>query len=150
MIFTLENIITSLAAVLRAGYPEYPVYDSPTPQDTEYPCFYIFFMPSTIEGQIGNRYMRDLGIDIIFVQQRHAVNGNSLIHAIADYLDQVLELFSYTDSDGRTAWIRTFEREWRNEDMELRYQFHIRQRVALPKDSQFMREMEENIYVKEK
>ena len=38
MIFTLENIITSLAAVLRAGYPEYPVYDSPTPQDTEYPC----------------------------------------------------------------------------------------------------------------
>ena len=53
VIFTLENIITSLAAVLRAGYPEYPVYDSPTPQDTEYPCFYIFSCRLPLRDRLG-------------------------------------------------------------------------------------------------
>lgn len=149
MIFTLDRIIKSLAGVLEAGYPEYPVYDSPTPQDTEYPCFYIFFMPSSIEGQIGERYMRDLGLDIVFVQQRNIVSGNMEIHTVADYLDEVLEQFPYSDGGGETVLIRTYDREWRTEDMELHYQFHIRQRVAVPADYNPMREMEGEIYVKE-
>lgn len=41
MIFTLDRVIKSLAGVLEEKYPDYPVYDSPTPQDTEYPCFYL-------------------------------------------------------------------------------------------------------------
>ena len=48
MIFTLENIINSLAGVLTARYPDYPVYASPNQQGTDYPCFFIFFMPSKI------------------------------------------------------------------------------------------------------
>lgn len=42
MIFTLENIINSLAGVLTAQYPDYPVYASPNQQGTDYPCFFIF------------------------------------------------------------------------------------------------------------
>jgi len=151
MIFTIEHIVNSLADVLKKRYPDYRVYDSPHQQGTEFPCFFIFFMPSTIEGQIDNRFMRDLGIDIVFVQQRNIVNGNAEIHAVAGYLDESLELFAYSDGSGNTVPVRTFERRWQNEDMELHYQFHIRQRVALPRETVLMQEMEENsAYVKER
>ena len=73
MIFALENILNSLAAVLKEKYPQHPVYFSPNQQGTDFPCFFIFFMPSTIEGQPGRRFIRDLGIDIVFVQQRNMV-----------------------------------------------------------------------------
>lgn len=149
MIFTLGNLVESLAGVLRAGYPDYPVYDSPMQQGTELPCFFIIFMPSTVEGHVGGRYMRDLGIDIVFVQERNIVGGNILIHEIAEYLDEVLELFPYSDGSGETVPIRTYERRWEEDDMELHYQFHIRERVEVPKDITQMQKMEEDIYVKE-
>lgn len=149
MIFTLENIVNSLAGVLNEKYPDYPVYGSPNQQGTEFPCFFIFFMPSQIESQIDERFMRDLGVDIIFVQQRNILNGNARIHEIAECLDETLELFPYADENGEKVFIRTYERQWQNEDMELHYQFHIRHRVAVPRDIILMEEMEENhAYVK--
>ena len=173
MIFALENILNSLAAVLKEKYPQHPVYFSPNQQGTDFPCFFIFFMPSTIEGQPSRRFIRDLGIDIVFVQQRNMVNGNAEVLAIAEYLDEVLELFPYSDKwnedgsgeiaensreskEGEAAepdegvWIRTFERQWKSEDEELHYQFHIKQRVTLPEVNVLMKMMEGNFYVKEK
>ena len=143
MIFTLENILNSLAGILEANYG-YPIYTSPNQQGTDFPCFFIFFMPSKVEGHVGNRFFRDLGVDIIFVQQRNIVNGTAEIHAIADFLDERLELFDYMDESGQTAPIRTFERQWQTEDEELHYQFHIRQRVSLPETMNPMQRMEGN------
>ena len=77
MIFTLENIINSLAGVLTARYPDYPVYASPNQQGTDYPCFFIFFMPSKIEKHMNDRFLRDLGVDIVFVQQRNWKCGDT-------------------------------------------------------------------------
>ena len=102
MTFTLDHIVDSLAGVLTSRYSAYPVYDSPNPQGTEPPCFFIFFMPSTIEGQVGERFLRDLGVDIVFVQERNIVNANAEILQIADYLDTVLELFPYSDGGSET------------------------------------------------
>lgn len=170
MNFTLENVLNSLAAVLKKKYPQHPVYFSPNQQGTDFPCFFIFYMPSTIEGQIGKRFIRDLGIDIVFVQQRNIINGNAEILAIAGYLDEVLELFPYSDkwdenegggagegsrmgeteSRDDVVWIRSFERQWKSEDEELHYQFHIRQHVAVPEDTVLMEKVEGNFYVKEK
>jgi len=144
MIFTIGNVINSLAGVLKAKYPEYPVYDSPNQQGTVFPCFFIFFMPSEIDSQVDGRFMHDLGVDIVFVQQRNIVNGNAEIHAIAQYLDENLEVFPYSDGNGETALIHTCERQWQNEDMELHYQFHIRQRVAVPQEVILMQIMEDN------
>lgn len=150
MIFALEHIVNSLAGLLKERYSNYRVYTSPNQQGTEFPCFFIFFMPSTVEGQIDDRFMRDLGIDIVFVQQHNIVGGNEEILRIAEYLDEVLEVFPYSDGNSETVPIRTFERQWQNEDMELHYQFHIRQHVALPRNTVAMQEMEENnAYVKE-
>lgn len=144
MTFTLDRIISSLASVLTAHYSDYPVYASPNQQGTKYPCFFIFFMPSKIEDEIDERYMRDLGIDIVFIQQRNIVNGNAQIQAIADFLDASLELIAYADESGATTFVRTQERQWQIDDGELHYQFHIRQRVSLPREENLMKRMEGN------
>lgn len=144
MTFTLECVVDSLAGVLARQYPDYPVYTSPNQQGTSVPCFFIFFMPSTLEGHVGNRYFRDLGIDIVFVQKRNIVNGTAQIHAIADYLDEVLELVPYSDGSGEPRFLRVHEKEWKTEDDELHYQFHIRERVAVRKEVNRMQRMEEN------
>lgn len=142
MTFTLENILNSLAGVLKAKY-SYPVYTSPHQQGTDFPCFFIFYTPSKIEEHVGNRHFRDLGVDITFVQQRNIVNGNAELIEIAGYLDENLDLFKY--SDGKvTVWMRTFERQWQDEDGELHYQFHIRQRVIVPETGNRMQRLEED------
>ena len=41
MIFSLENLMQSIAAVLVKEY-EYPVYTSPNQQGTSVPCFFCF------------------------------------------------------------------------------------------------------------
>lgn len=149
MIFSLEYVVDSLAGVLARQYPDYPVYTSPNQQGTSFPCFFIFFMPSTLEGHVGNRYFRDLGIDIVFVQQRNIVNGTAQIHAIADYLDEALEQVPYSDGSGGEAFLRTHEKKWQTEDDELHYQFHIRERVAVRQEANLMQRMEDNrAYVK--
>lgn len=150
MIFSLSHIINSLAGVLRKRYPDYPIYDSPNQQGTKFPCFFIFFMPSEISGQVDGRFLRDLGVDVVFVQQRNIVNGNKEIHEITDYLDEALELFPYSDGNGVSGRIRTFERQWQNEDEELHYKFHIRERVYISHPETPMEVLEEDhAYVKD-
>ena len=144
MTFTINHVINSLAGVLKAQYPDYPVYISPNQQGTVFPCFFIFLMPSTIEDQVDGRFFRDLGIDIVFVQERNVVNGNAELQAIQEYLDYSLETFPYTDGSGAPVPLYTYERQASTEDQELHYQFHIRQRVAVPRTPIPMQEMEKN------
>ena len=144
MKFTLMRVLDSLAGVLKKGYPEYPVYIEPGIQETELPCFFLFLMPSEISGETGGRYLRDLGIDIVFVQQRNIQDGNRGMLSAAEYLDRALDCFPYTDGSGDTALIHTFERNWKTEDQVLHYQFHIRTRILVKETENLMQEMEEN------
>ena len=144
MIFSLHHVIDSLAGMLTGAYPDYPVYDSPNQQGTSFPCFFLFFMPSTIEEHVGNHYFRDLGVDLVFVQQRNLVNGNRKIHEIAEFLDRNLEMFRYSDGSGDSALIAVCERRWNIEDEELHYQFHIRERIQVEETVNLMQDMEEN------
>lgn len=144
MTFTIANIINSIAGMLRERYPDYPVYDSPNQQGTDFPCFFIFLMPSTITEEVDQRFYRDLGTEVIFVQQRNIVNGNAEIQSIQEYLDENLEFFRYTDGSGDSVLLHTYERQANTEDGELHYQFRIRQRVAVPREPNPMMTMEEN------
>lgn len=143
MIFSLPHLIDSLAGVLKARYPQYPVYASANQQGTRFPCFFLFFMPSETADEIGGRMLRDLGVDIVFVQQRNPVNGNMELHQIAEYLDEAVPLFDYSDGNEKGK-LHTFERQWLIEDGELHYKLHIRPRVSLPTEIHFMEEMEGN------
>lgn len=150
MIFTIKNVLDSLAGILKAEYPNYPVYTSPNQQGTEFPCFFLFLMPSTIEDHIDDRFFRDLGIDLVFVQERNIINSNEQIQEIQDFLDYTLETFPYSDGTGETVLIHTYERQASSEDQELHYQFHIRQRVSIPREIHTMQSLEEtNVRVKE-
>lgn len=140
MIFTVNNLIDSLAGMLKSQY-EYPVYASPNQQGTKYPCFFITQMLSDIEGQLGKRFLRDLGLDIVFVQQRNRINGYQEIREIAEFLDENLDSFIYSDGTDAVK-IRTCEREWNIEDDELHYKFHIKQRVSVDKKTVYMEKME--------
>lgn len=144
MIFSLHHVIDSLAGMLTGAYPDYPVYDSPNQQGTSFPCFFLFFIPSTIEEHVGNHYFRDLGVDLVFVQQRNLVNGNRKIHEIAEFLDRNLDPFPYTDGSGESVPVPVQDQQWSIEDEELHYQFHIRTRILVEETENLMQEMEEN------
>ena len=125
MTFTIANLMDSIAGILKAGYPDCPVYLGPNQQGTDYPCFFIFLMPSTIADEPDGRYFRDLGLDVVYVQERNAVGGNAEIQAVQEYLDEHLLIFNYSDGTG-TVPLHTYEREASTEDQELHYKFHIR------------------------
>lgn len=133
----------SIAGVLKTGYPDCPVYLGPNQQGTDYPCFFIFLMPSIIMDEPGGRYFRDLGLDVVYVQERNAVGGNKEIQAVQEYLDEHLLQFDYSDGTG-TVPLHTYERQASTEDQELHYKFHIRQRVSLPTEPNPMQLLEEN------
>lgn len=143
MTFTIANLMDSIAGVLKTGYPDCPVYLGPNQQGTDYPCFFIFLMPSIIMDEPGGRYFRDLGLDVVYVQERNAVGGNKEIQAVQEYLDEHLLQFDYSDGTG-TVPLHTYERQASTEDQELHYKFHIRQRVSLPTEPNPMQLLEEN------
>lgn len=140
MMFTLVDLFQSIAGVL-ARHWDYPVYISPNQQGTKFPCFFLFTMPSTVEKGMDARFVRDIGIDIVFVQERNIVNGNDEIIDIAEILDCEMELLPY-EKEKERAWIRTYERQWQIEDEELHYQFHVREHVNIEQDNQRMEVLE--------
>ena len=107
MIFSLENLMQSIAAVLVKEY-EYPVYTSPNQQGTSVPCFFVFQMPFRIEEHVDERIFRDIGIDIVFVQERSIVNGYGRIREIQEYLDMALDSVPYTDGTAPAVTIHTY------------------------------------------
>lgn len=131
MIFTLGNIVNSIAGVLAGHYPEAPVYSNQNQQGTKVPCFFVFFMPTEMKNRIGPRFIRDIGIDIVYLTERNTPDALDLMTDIADTLDRVLEFVPYTDGK-ETQKIRAFDREWKTDDGELHYQFHLKVFVAYP------------------
>lgn len=131
MNFTLKSIVNSIAAQLSEQWPMYKVYDSRTYQATTPPCFYVTIMPTTITDEIDRRAMRDVGVDVIFLQERNIVDNNALLLEIGDTLDVLMDMINYTDETGESCVLHTHERSLRIENQELHYQLHIRNRVNL-------------------
>ena len=55
-----------------------------------------------------------------------------------------LDSVPYTDGTAPAVTIHTYERQASIEDDELHYQFHIRQRMSVPREQNPMKEMEGN------
>ncbi|MEY8339080.1 DUF6838 family protein [Lachnospiraceae bacterium 62-35] len=143
MIFSSQNIMKSLSKLLQERYPAYPVYTILNRQEMTYPCFILSLISSTLENQIGNRLFCNLCMEIVFVQQHGSASGEEEITDIIDCLDEVLELIPYSDGES-TALIRSYERQWRIENEELHYQFHIKNRMSLVEKENLMKELEGN------
>ena len=147
MIFTIENVIKSIALML-SGKWEIPVYDSPTQQGSVYPCFFIFLMPSSLTDEVDDRMRRDISVDVVYVQKRETPNANEEIYSIAEGLDLLLDYVQYTDGES-TVLIHTHDRKYSIEDQELHYKFRMIARVSLPYTETPMETLEDSVYVKE-
>lgn len=133
MIFSIEYIVRSIADMLAPVFPGVPVHDSPTQQESGFPCFFIFLQPSDIQDQLSGRDKRNLSFDVIYVQERNAPGANAQLYSIADKLDELLEVVEYSDGSGEDPVpLHTHEREYRIEDQELHYSLRITQRVTKP------------------
>ncbi|WP_333648038.1 phage tail terminator family protein [Lacrimispora sp.] len=127
MTFTLAQLLDSIGGVLKENYPDISVYSNPNQQGTDVPCFFIFFMPTETENQMGRRYMRNIGIDVVYLVERNDPDAHDQLVSVADQLDFALEFIPYDGGE-----LRTYEREWKIDDEELHYQFKVKAIVSHP------------------
>lgn len=141
MNFTISKIIDSIAGQLAALYPNVPVYDSPS-YNTSYPCFYVFVTVPNIKDEIDGTEMRDIGFDVVYVQQRNSPSQNAELMSVLESLDEGFDMLNYVDRN-ESAPLHTHDRTASIEDQELHYKFSIRQRVSREEIHNYMAEMEE-------
>ena len=151
MTFTIENIIQSIAEQLKTSYPYCPVYASPNQQGTEYPCFFVFVVPTSgISDQLSGRSKRDIELDVVYVQERNSADANMELYGVAEMLDELLDMVSYKEDGAETVPLHTHDRTYDIEDMELHYHLRIVQRVALNRVEIPMQILEsENVEIKD-
>jgi hypothetical protein len=147
MTYTIENLIQSIAAQLKTVYPALPVYDTFTLQGNEYPCFFVFLMPSNISDQIDGVDKREIFFDVVYVQQRNITNAYADLYSVADTLDELLDVVNYT-ADGETVPLHTHERNYSIDDQELHYKFKIIARVSRPYTPNPMQTEETDVGIK--
>lgn len=127
MKFTLEKLVDSISGALKESYPDTSVYSNPNQQGTDVPCFFIFFMPTETENRVGRRFMRNVGIDVVYLVERNDPDAHDQLVSVADQLDFALEFIPYADGK-----LRTYDREWKIDDGELHYQFTVKAIVSYP------------------
>ena len=150
MIYSIGQVISSVALMLGTEWPGVPVYGSPTAA-THFPCFFVFLMPSTISDQIDKVDRRDISLDVVYVQQRDLPDAEAALWEIADQLDQLLDVVWYTDGteDTESIPLHTQDRTYSIEDQELHYKIKIIARVSRPYTPNPMQTEEADVGIKE-
>lgn len=144
MNFTVENVLQSISSFLLSQFPDYPVYASQAPAVVKLPCFFLSLMPSSIEKEIDARFLREISVDIVLLQERNILNRTALIMAVVESLDYNLDFLTYADESGQTVPLVCLDRNWQMEDGDLHYQITLKQRVARPATPILMQAMEAN------
>ena len=142
MIFTLEKLIDSIIGMLKQNFPGIKAYSNPNQQGTKPPCFFVFFMPSSMESEMDRRIRRVIGIDIVYLTKRNIPDAYDQLNAVADKLDEVMERITYVNGE-ESAELWTSEREWKIDDGELHYQFTLKVIVSNPDNSPIIDSMEQ-------
>lgn len=131
MTLTLEYLVDAVARMLKSHFPDTKVYSNPNQQGTKAPCFFVFFMPSDMEGEMNGRMRRVIGVDVVYLTKRNIPDAYDRLTAVADRLDEAMEKIPYGDAADGTG-LRTFDREWKIDDGELHYQFTVKAIVSQP------------------
>ena len=142
MIFTLEKLIDSIIGMLKQNFPGIKAYSNPNQQGTNPPCFFVFFMPSSMESEMDRRIRRVIGIDIVYLTKRNIPDAYDQLNAVADKLDEVMERIAYVNGEV-SAELWPSEREWKIDDGELHYQFTLKVIVSNPDNSPIIDSMEQ-------
>lgn len=136
--FTIENIMQAIAAHIKTGYPDINVYPGANQQRTKVPCFFIMLVNPNMTPETGVFYMRDIALDIVYLQERNTINSNLKIMSVLEWLDTNMAQIPFGDS---VIW--TYDRESSIEDEDLHYKFHVKGRVYVPDSQPLIEEMED-------
>lgn len=136
--FTIDDITQAIAKHIKTGYPDIKVYLGANQQGTNVPCFFIMLMTPQIAPETGVFYMRDIDIDVVYLQERNTINSNLKIMSVLEWLDTNMAQIPFGDS---VIW--TYERESNIEDEDLHYKFHVKGRVYVPDSQPLIEEMED-------
>ena len=139
MIFTIQAISGSLANYLAPALPGVTFYDNPNQQGTKPPAVFLRRTNARIAKKMGDRFLRTLGLDLVYLEEFNQVGMEDRYTAAADVLDQMLETFPYTSEEGREpALLRTYERKWDIIDGVLHYKFDLKVWVSREEDAVLM------------
>lgn len=143
MNYTVETMSEALAKYLKPLFPSVYFYEDPNQQGTKTPCMFLQQRYSNIKLETGGYYLRTIGLDLTCLENYHLPDLQKRYQKTAEILDLHMETFPYTDgTQTEPVQIRTYARQWRIDLDALHYQFEIRERVSIPKDTAKMQTLE--------
>ena len=96
MIFTMPALARSLADYLAPSLPDVSFYADPSQQGTASRALFLRQTNARLTKQMGGRFLRRLGLDLVYLEDFNTVDGDSRLQAAADVLDQRLDTFPYS------------------------------------------------------
>ncbi len=133
MNFTILTVAQSLAAYLSPSFPDVTLIQNPTQQNADPPCMFLQQRYSYIKVKTSGRFLRQIGLDLVYRERYNLPNLQELYQAAAEQLDLLMETFPYSDGTTEgTALLRTYEREWRIDQDAMHYKFELQVWVEQP------------------
>ena len=94
--------------------------------------------------------MRNIALDIVYVQERNTPDANAALYSVAETLDELLDTVPYSDGSSEDPVpLHTHERDYSIEDQELHYRLRISQRVSRPVTATPMQTEETDVQIKD-
>lgn len=145
MNFTISTIAQSLAQYLAPSFPGVTFYENQNQQGTDTPSMFLQQRYSYIKLRQAGRWLRQIGLDLTYLEDYNLPNLQQLYQTAAEALDLVMETFPYTDGTTEgTTLLRTYDREWRIDKDALHYKFELQVWVSQPEDGVLMQTMDYN------
>ena len=137
MTFTIETVAKSLADYLAPHLPGVHFYEDPNQQGSETPCMFLQQRYSRTQLRGPGRWLRTIGLDLTYLEDYNLPNMQQLYMKAAETLDEVMEMFPYSEGESSTL-LRTYDREWRADSDGLHYKFELRVWVTVPETNEKM------------
>jgi len=143
MTFTMPALSRSLADYLAPSLPDVSFYADPNQQGTASRALFLRQTNARITSQTGGRFLRRLGLDLVYLEQLNSVDAETRLQAAADVLDQRMETFPYSSGEEKAVLLRTYERHWEIMDSTLHYKFDLQLWLTYQEDAALMQSIEE-------
>lgn len=142
MTFTMPALSRSLAEYLAPSLPDVTFYADPNQQGTASRALFLRQTNARITSQVGGRFLRRLGLDLVYLEQLNSVDAETRLQAAADVLDQRMETFPYSSGEEKAVLLRTYERHWEIMDSTLHYKFDLQLWLTYQEDAALMQSIE--------
>ena len=83
MTFTMPALSRSLADYLAPSLPDVSFYADPNQQGTASRALFLRQTNARITSQVGGRFLRRLGLDLVYLEQLNSVDAETRLQAAA-------------------------------------------------------------------